>query len=32
MSVLTLIALLIGRETRDISWDDVDAEIPEALP
>ncbi len=32
MSVLTLIALLIGRETRDISLDDVDAEIPEALP
>jgi MFS family permease len=32
MSVLTLIALLIGRETRDISLDDVDAKIPEALP
>lgn len=32
MSVLTLIALLIGRETRDISLDDVDEQIPEALP
>jgi metabolite-proton symporter len=32
VSVLTLIALLLGRETRDISLDDVEAEIPEALP
>ncbi|AYF98283.1 MFS transporter [Protaetiibacter intestinalis] len=32
MATLTLIALLVGRETKDISLDDVDAELPEALP
>ena len=32
MSALTLIALLLGRETRDVSLDDAELEIPEALP
>jgi len=30
MATLTLIALLLGRETKDVELDDV--EIPEALP
>jgi metabolite-proton symporter len=32
MATLTLVALLVGRETRDVSLDESETEIPEALP
>ncbi len=32
MATLTLVALLLGRETKDVSLDDLEADLPEALP